>query len=160
MANGLELLVLHHQRKGQGDNKKPTAIDDVYGSTFITGGMGSVVLVWGQPGDLLVELTHLKQPAEPVGPWKLLHDHSAGITSLQGQVDLLALVRTSNGLTAEGAARTLYETDKPKPNEIEKARRQLEKFVARGLAHAEPGGRSALEGRQLPTRYYAVTEVR
>lgn len=155
-ANGVELLVLHHQRKSQGDNKRPTSIDDVYGNTFITAGMGSVLLVWGKPGDLLVDLAHLKQPSEPVGPWKLLHDHDHGRTTVQGAVDLLSLVRTSNGLTAEGAARAIFDRDKPDRGEVEKARRQLQKLVDKDLAHPVAGGRSAIEGRQLPTRYYAV----
>lgn len=155
-ATGIEVLALHHQRKAQGENKKPTSISDVYGSVWLTAGMGSVVLIWGQPGDLLVELSHLKQPAEPIGPWKLLHDHDHGITTVQGAVDLLRLVRSNNGLTAEGAARALFDTDKPKPNEVEKARRQLDRLVAKGLAHPQKGGRSAIEGRQLPTRYYPV----
>lgn len=157
-ANGVEVLVLHHQRKAQGDNKKPTSISDVYGSTWLTAGMGSVILVWGEPGDLLIELNHLKQPAEPIGPWKLLHDHEHGDTTIQGAIDLYALVRTSNGITAEAAAKAIFDRDKPRANEIEKARRQLDKLVTRGLAHAEPGGRSAIEGRQLATRYYATTK--
>lgn len=159
-ANDIELCVLHHQRKAQATNNKPNAISDVFGSTWLTAGMGSVLLVWGDPGDLLVDLSHLKQPAEPVGPWKLQHDHDHGLTVVQNKVDLLAIVRASKGLTADGAARAIYSTDDPKANEVEKARRQLERLVTKGLAHREEGGRSALEGRQMPNRYYAVDALR
>ena len=31
-------------------------------------GNGSVVLLWGEPGDLVVELRHLKQPVGGIGP--------------------------------------------------------------------------------------------
>jgi energy-coupling factor transporter ATP-binding protein EcfA2 len=45
------------------DNRRPATISDVYGSTWLTAGAGSVVLLWGDPGDLAVDLHHLKQPA-------------------------------------------------------------------------------------------------
>ena len=41
---------------------KPKRLADVYGSRWLTAGMGSVLLLWGEPGDLVVEVRHLKQP--------------------------------------------------------------------------------------------------
>ena len=76
LAAGIEVVVLHHQRKRQQGGGKPTKLEDVYGSVWITAGAGSVVLLWGESGDALVDLSHLKQPAENVGPLKLLHDHT------------------------------------------------------------------------------------
>jgi AAA domain-containing protein len=67
IASDRELLVLHHQRKQMNAAAKPKAIADVYGSRWLTAGTGSVLLVWGEPGDLVVELIHLKQPVEEVG---------------------------------------------------------------------------------------------
>ena len=94
----------------------------MYGSRWLTAGMGSVFMLWGDPGDLVVEFTHLKQPAEAIGPWKLLHDHlEHGLTTVLEQVDLLGLVAASGGLTAEAAALTLYAASDR--NSIEKARR-------------------------------------
>src|SRR4029453_5258011 len=66
-----------------------------------------VIVLDGEPGDPTVELRHLKQPAEPVGPLTLRHDHSAGRTGLfDGRPDLLQyLIATGpNGITAEEAA--------------------------------------------------------
>jgi replicative DNA helicase len=65
---GIEVCALHHQRKGQAENKKPTKLDDVYGSAWITAGAGSVVLLHGKAGEPIVELLHLKQPADEVVP--------------------------------------------------------------------------------------------
>ena len=65
-AADLDVLVLHHQRKGQA-GAKPTTLADVYGSTWLTAGAGSVVLLWGEAGSETVELTHLKQPADQIG---------------------------------------------------------------------------------------------
>jgi len=156
---GVEVLALHHQRKRQQGAERPKSLDDVYGSTFLTAGAGSVLLVWGRAGDAVVELSHLKQPVDTIGPLTLLHDHDRGLTVVQDQVDLLAVVRTSNGLTAQGAARALFQTDSPKANEIERARRRLERLCVEGLAHrAEPkmGG----EGGSEAARYWATDGLR
>jgi hypothetical protein len=72
----------------------------VYGSTWLTSGLGSVIVLDGKPGDPTVELRHLKQPAEPVGPLTLRHDHTAGVTVLfDNRPDLLDLP-LSNTLVA------------------------------------------------------------
>jgi AAA domain len=78
LVEGIDWVGLHHPRKSSSDNKKPNALDDVYGSTWLTAGVGSVLGVWGRAGETTVSLTHLKQPAEPVGPLQIIHDHEAG----------------------------------------------------------------------------------
>lgn len=153
--DGIQVGGLHHQRKKQQGGGKPTTLDDVYGSTWITAGAGSVVLVWGEPGDVVVELSHLKPPVAPVGPWTLLHDHDRGTTRVEGAVDLYDVVRTSNGLTAEGAARALFRKEAPGRNEVEKARRQLDRLVAAGHAHKEESARGGAGGT-TSSRYFAV----
>ena len=154
LAGGVEVLGLHHQRKGQAA-AKPKALEDVYGSTWIVAGAGSVVLLWGAAGDPVVELSHLKQPAEEVGPLQVVHDHVSGTTTVhEGNVDLYDVVRSSNGLIAEGAARALFGCESPTASQVEKARRRLEGLVSRGLVQKQEGGRDP-SGRQLPGRYYA-----
>jgi replicative DNA helicase len=136
LARGIELIEGHHQRKEQRGQGKPKALSDVYGNRWLTAGVGSVVLLWGDAGDLVVELIHLKQPAETFGPTKLLHNHTRGETTLHEHVDLSALLsNASHGLVVKDAARLLYGSEQPAPNEIEKARRQLERHVEKG--HAE-----------------------
>jgi adenylate kinase len=143
---GADVLVLHHQRKAQSDNKRPKAIDDLYGNTLIPSGAGSVLLLWGAPGDLAVELHHLKRPAEEIGPLRLVHDHTLGVTTVdeEGRVDLLELTVRLRGITVARAAEVLFATDKPNRNEVEKARYQLGRLVTAGLLtradEATPGG--------------------
>lgn len=156
---GVEVLALHHQRKRQQGASKPKALDDVYGSTWLTAGAGSVLLIWGEAGDAVVELSHLKQPVDAVGPLTLLHDHERGVTVVQGAIDLLEVVRTSNGLTAQGAARALFKTDSPEPNEVERARRRLDQLVKKGLAHREEP-RQGGEGGGKAARYYPTDRIR
>jgi hypothetical protein len=129
VADGIQVAALHHQRKtpsGVGA-AAPKRLADVYGSTWITAATGSVVLLWGDPGDPLVEMRHLKQPAEEIGPYTVQHDHEAGLPTIYRGVDLYALLlRSAGGLTVKDAAAALFVTTKPTRNEVEKARRKLE----------------------------------
>jgi replicative DNA helicase len=136
IAADIELAVVHHQRKDGSNGAKPKTLTDVYGSRWITAGMGSVILLWGNPGDLVVELNHLKQPLEDLGPFNVLHDHTTGTSSLyQATTVESLLVTATSGLTVEQAARGIYATSgKPEPNQIEKARRRLENLCKEGLA--------------------------
>ncbi len=153
-AEGLELCVLHHQRKSQAGSK-PKALADVYGSTWITAGAGSVILLWGEAGDLVVELNHLKQPDEPIGPLKIQHDHDRGVTTIVDQVDLVALAANApHGLTVQDAARALYEKTKVERNDIEKARRRLERLVTKGKLIR--GHAPQLDGGKPPSVYRAA----
>ncbi len=129
IAEGIEVVAAHHQRKATGDNKKPTSLADVYGSRWITAGAGSVVLLWGNPGDPIVQLTHLKQPAEDVGPIELSHDHTAGVTTRCDRLDPWTILQgaTSGGISAAAAAQAIY--GKPSRGQIEKVRRKFERFV-------------------------------
>jgi replicative DNA helicase len=154
---GVELLTLHHQRKEQRGGGKPKTLADVYGSGFITAGCGSVLLLWGEPGDPVVELSHLKQPAGEIGPVQVLHDQHTGQSSLLDRVDAYAILEAaSDGLTVGEAATALYGTSHS-TNEREKARRQLDRLVRAGHAHKEAGSRGG-GGDRDPARYYLVVD--
>jgi hypothetical protein len=147
---------LHHQRKGQ-NGTKPKTLEDVFGSTWITAGAGSVLLRWGQPGDHIVELIHLKQPAAPIGPLKIEHDHDAGTSRIYSGFDILAFLRhRRTGATALDTARAMTEKDTPTDNERRNALRQLDRLVKKGIAHRsdpEIGGSGGSSG----ARYHLVT---
>lgn len=140
---GVETLPLHHQRKAQGDNKKPRRLSDVYGSRWLTAGCGSVVMLWGEAGDPIVELVHLKQPADEVGPLTLLHDNVDGTTTVSGATDVVDVLGASVvALTARDVASRLFRVSDPKRNDIAKAKRRLTSAVAEGRAERvdpEPG---------------------
>jgi hypothetical protein len=78
LAEGIQWAGLHHNRKAQSDNKEPKELSDVYGSNWLTAGLGSVLGLWGAPGEALVKATHLKQPAESLGTFGIRHNHAAG----------------------------------------------------------------------------------
>jgi replicative DNA helicase len=143
IAHGIEVLDLHHVRKTTAQKPgKPTSIDEVYGSTWLTTGHGSVVLLWGKPGDLVVELSHMKHPAGEVSRFDVLHDHRTGRSRRFESVSLLELVRAEpDGMTVRDAASILFTASDPNRNQIEEARRKLDALVnQRFLRGTEPGG--------------------
>lgn len=141
LAAGAQVLELHHLVKRGPNGAKPTQLADVYGSTWITSGAGSVLLIWGQAGDPIVELSHLKQPVNDVGPMMLEHDHGAGQTHVwhgdggeHMPLELLLKANQRNGLTAAQAAAHVFSTDSPDPKQNRRAKRKLNELVAKGLA--------------------------
>lgn len=142
LVNGVQVLALHHYRKRSQDHAKaePKSLDELYGSTWITAGAGSVVSLWGAAGDPVVSLRHLKQPAEEVGPLQVTHDHDRGHSSIQQGVDLLQQLRMRGrqGMTASVAACLMTGKDKPTENEKQKARNRLARFEKDGLAVRAP----------------------
>ena len=129
VAAGVELVALHHPRKEGTDGRKSRSLADVYGSRWIPAACGSVILLWGDAGDPLVELSHAKPPVAEVGPLTLAHDHARGRTVVHDVTDLLELVRAArDGLTAPEAARAVYGAGRPSQAQIEKARRRLDRL--------------------------------
>lgn len=151
---GVQVLELHHNRKRQQSSGKTGAgpgIDEIYGSTWITSGAGSVLLLTGQPGDLIVGLHHVKQPADPVGPLQLLHNHDVGMTTVHHAADLLSLAAaTAGGITARQAAEAMFDTDEPTANEKKKAERRLNRLVRDGRLCVVQQGDA---GSKTPTKW-------
>lgn len=159
IAAGIEVLELHHQRKTGDGGGKPNTLSDVYGSTWITSGAGSVLLLWGAAGDPVVELLHLKSPRLDVGPLTVIHDHERGMSQVdRGDItkDLFYLARhTPRGLTAKVAAVALFSKPDPDRNEVEKARRKLEGHVRAGHMHRVDGVSGGSDGG-TPATYFLV----
>lgn len=168
VTNGVEVLAYHHQKKNasRGDGK-PNTISDVYGSHWITAGAGSVLLLWGNPGDLVIELSHLKQPAGEVGPLHIGHDHLAGRTFLyddeDGRGTLLDLLASGPQTASTVASWLGGEVDRAA---VAKARRRLDKLVELGQAvrvdgpapgRRGPGGQ--LQGREGGRYQLATPQV-
>jgi replicative DNA helicase len=158
VVEGIEYVGLHHPVKRNATGGKPKGLEDVYGSRWITAGAGSVILLWGQAGDLVVELSHLKQPAEPVGPFKVLHDPDRGTSAAYQQLDVLDLLLHKPGLTAADLALQLATNGRPSDSDRERARRRLDKLVTAGLALCKPGSKGG-RGGGTPAQYYASARL-
>lgn len=136
IARGIEVCDLHHQRKeGPAGTAKPKRLADVYGSRWLTAGIGSVILLWGEAGDAIVELSHLKQPAEEVGPFEVIHDHIQGRTVIEsGATEEILGELAVTGCEVIELARRIFKTDDPSKNQKQKAYRKLEGLVKSGYA--------------------------
>ena len=152
LAAGIQVLELHHQTKRGPNGAAPKQLADVYGSAWITAGAGSVILLWGQAGDPVVTLLHLKQPAEDIGPLTLIHDHSTGTTTVDKEehdLDAYLIANAPNGgLTAAAWAAVIY--DEASKNNIEKARTRLNNAVAEGRARVVEGKRGGPPSAYFP----------
>lgn len=144
LASGIQLCELHHNRKVVTGNT-PGSIGEVYGSTWLSAGAGSIINLTGDPGDPVIDFRHVKQALNEVGPFRLLVEHDAGRMTIDHQVDLLALAAAAgpNGLTADGAAMNLFDRERPTKAHLAKARRRLDKLVTSGQLtriDGAPGG--------------------
>lgn len=139
-ASGVEVLELHHMVKRGANGAPPTTLADLYGSVWISSGSGSVVLLHGNAGDPLVEFRQLKPVVAEVGPWRIAHDHEAGVSTIAHEVDLLVLAKHSKaaGITAKDAAGAIWGSN-PSPADIQRARRRLEKLARSGELVEVPG---------------------
>jgi AAA domain/Toprim-like len=135
VAAQVQVAFDHHQRKATSDNLRPKKLADVYGSMWVTAGCGSVLLLWGEPGDPVVELRHLKQPAEEIGPLAVVYDQRRGTATVDegGHDRMIDVVRERGGsVSVREAAVVFFGVSDPDSNQIEKARRKLEALAAEG----------------------------
>ena len=110
------------------ENKKPNKLDDLYGSTWVTAGAGSVLFLFGQPGADQVELIHLKQPEAKIeGPGganlTLVHDHEAGRSKLIGRFDPLQFLYNKGDKGSDGQRRRQSRNKTTRPDRRESENR-------------------------------------
>ena len=150
ISAGVQVLEQHHMVKKGENGASPKNLQDMYGSVWIGAGSGSVLLLYGAAGDPIVEMRHLKTPAEEVGPYRIMHDHAAGRSSIWHQSDLVAMARAtgSRGLSARQAASSIEEKENPSKAEVEKARRRLDKLADQGLLERIEGTKGGHDGGQ------------
>lgn len=160
LAQGCQILELHHAVKRGPQGAPVKGVADIYGSVWLTSGCGSIVLLGGEPGDPIVSFRHLKQPCDEVGPYRLLHDQDTGVLTVEFSVDLIALVKANgpDGLTAKDAASALFDKENPDRADIEKARRKLNDKANEGLLIRIDGGRGGGDIRSTTAWFLAAPD--
>ncbi|MFJ6895642.1 bifunctional DNA primase/polymerase [Streptomyces hokutonensis] len=154
IAREIELGLVHHERKSDGKSSRTHSLDDVYGSTWLTSGLGSVLVLDGNPGEAVQELRHLKQPGAVVGPLTLRHDHRCGRTSIASITTDVKAVLEANAAIDEGMAMSAVQVaqaafGKADTAEVQRARRDLDRLVENELAEVIKGRRGG-----PPSRWY------
>ncbi|MCW2090248.1 UNVERIFIED_ORG: hypothetical protein M2328_003528 [Rhodococcus erythropolis] len=154
IARGVELLLLHHERKAGQGAKREVRLASMYGSTWLTSGLGSVIGLEGEPGDDLVTLHHLKQPVETVGPLRVQHSHLDGVTTIHGGarsvLDVLQSAGDSGATAAEIADAVCGKSDDATRKRVQ---RQLDRMAN---VAALPGGQNPDGRGTLPKQYRLI----
>ena len=164
IRSGTEVVSLHHQRKANADNKKPDKLADVYGSNWLTAGQGSVLLLWGEPGAKLVELSHLKQPQDRIPPLIITHEHGRGesaATDPYERVIELATTAGDLGITEEEAVRAIFDIgklDDGYDNAKKSVRRRLDKLVSEERLDYTAGSRGGAGGGGIAARWTVTSK--
>lgn len=153
IAREIELVVLHHERKAQsGSSLRASSLDDVYGSTWLTAGLGSVVQVIGRRGESQVALHHLKQPAEEVGPLTVEHDHLTGTSTAATVLS----VEDHLTLTALGPAQTVEQVAVAVGTSVDKVRRRMKSLEREGRVEQVAPAMNTPSGRVGATYRWRV----
>jgi hypothetical protein len=149
IAQGVDLLLLHHGRKAQNGGQRGKTLDDVYGSTWLTSGLGSVLLLDGDPGSALITAHHVKQPAEQVAEFVIRHDAARGVSVRHGD-EIPSIIEQvfqagPDGVTAAEVALVQYGSTNAAA--VKKAKRHLDKLVTDHQVEMIAGNNTAA-GRQ------------
>lgn len=161
LARGMQWVGLHHNRKPSAERKSQPdyGISDVYGSRWLTAGMGSVVLVVGEAGDENVDLRHVKQPAAVVGPLLVAHDHFLGRSMVRHAAsNAFAFLQASPGVefstrqVAEGVYGAWADGIRQRiQRELERLLADVPEVQKVGSGRGGPGGSSAVRWCYRPS---------
>ncbi len=144
LVGGVQVIALHHPRKATGEGRSALTLDDVYGSTWIAAGAGSVIALNGTPGTGVARLEHLKPPAEQVGPFDVDFDYDAGTVTTIGVRELSDFLARRGTATTQEAVQWVTGKDRPTETERKRVVRKLNRMVEHGQAIKAGGGRGHL----------------
>lgn len=139
-TRGVEFGCCHHNRKPNATNARPRKLADVYGSRWITAGLGSVLNIW-KLDDHRRELTQLKTPyGNPIEPVEYTDDYRHGVSTMAGRwsdvlVDTLASVG-SDGLTDAEAVAAVFKVG-PKDSTYHACRKKIARQLQRWAADTD-----------------------
>lgn len=133
-TRGVEFACCHHNRKPNATNARPRKLADVYGSRWLTAGLGSVLNIW-KLDDQRRELTQLKTPyGSPVDPVEYTDDYMRGVSQTTGNwTDVLvsALVAAGeHGLTDVEAVAGTFNVG-PKDDAFHACRKRITRLLQR-----------------------------
>lgn len=158
LAEGIEWAELHHNRKTSGGYTAPKSLDDVYGNRFLTAGAGSVISLFGESGDTVVEMSQVKTPSGEFYPKQVEIDKKAGTMAFFEEVTIEGVLTAAGlaGVLAREAAARLYAVKKPNRSQIQNTRNKLNRMVTRGdvertpAKSGQPGEDDAIHYRWVP----------
>jgi replicative DNA helicase len=157
VSRGINWVGLHHQRKANGENRKPDALADVYGSRWLTAGQGSVLMLT-KPGESdkdQVELRQLKEPADRIRPMLLNHQRASGQTFVvEEKKDIYTILDRGHELTLNEIAAEYFGRTKDLVTNAERkaVERRLSALIKRDEVEKTPAKKGG-SGGSTPARY-------
>jgi hypothetical protein len=147
VAKGIEFGCAHHNRKENAQNAKPRNLADVYGSRWLTAGMGSVLNIWRNP-DGSRELTQLKAPyGDSFPPVEYSDDYNSGVSQISSNWrDAIVAALVDAGIAGLTDAEIVFvvfgQTPKESAYEANRVRiaRQLKKWIDSGSPYQRANG--------------------
>jgi RecA-family ATPase len=110
---GVSFIFVHHNRKANGDNKKPIELSDLHGSVFITSPADFVLTLWLQD-DGRVTLKHVKARLSlPSKQLALIRDHNLHFTvdkETESTTTTISMTDTSTEGKKNGGFRNPFNT--------------------------------------------------
>lgn len=165
IIEGCQWVGAHHHRKRSGEARStvPQTLDDVYGSTWLTSGLGSVLMAWGEPGAQAIELHQLKEPSEKMLPLHLVHDPGSGWLGVDEdeQMEPVTIIgrRGELGITVRELAVELFGGHSR--NDLTRARQTIRRLTGGSapLVHEVPDGAVVPTGQGgRPAQRYRLAE--
>lgn len=138
-SRGVEFACCHHNRKPNAANTRPRKLADVYGSRWLTAGLGSVLNIW-KLDDRRRELTQLKTPyGNPVDPVEYADDYRRGVSNTTDRwTDVLVtafVAAGEKGLTDAEAVAEAFKVG-PKDESYHACRKRITRLLQRWTADA------------------------
>jgi hypothetical protein len=101
---GVYVFIIHHNRKAQGDNKRPKNLEDIYGSQFIGGESDVALTLWRPEQGKIIEVNMVKNRlAAQCDPFNIKREAN------------LQFVRTTEEITFNGLRAGALSTSVGKP---------------------------------------------
>ena len=153
IVNGIQVLSLHHPRKAPADGRSSLALDDVYGSTWVTAGQGSIIALNGIAGSGVAKLDHLKQPADKIPSMDISIDYETGhmvpigVRDIRTHLEAVLQSETTRQVVEYMTGKTDYT-----PAEKRSVERRLHRLAQSGEIRRTAGsGRLNLWGSEAST---------
>lgn len=144
IANGIDVMLLHHPRKGQSADTPPTNVDEVYGSSNLTNSVGSVVVLYGGAGEGMVRFRQLKMPAEQISDMDVFIHYESGRLEKRDYRDLNSFLQHGGWVSVRQVASFMHakSTDRVEEGEKKKTQRELDSLVEKDLVEFRKVGQA------------------
>jgi hypothetical protein len=87
---GISTIIIHHHRKAQTGNKRPSSIADIYGSHYFTARASTVMTLWDHRKSGLIEVSFQKlRMAPPQKPWAIQRKDDLTFELSSGKIEFI-----------------------------------------------------------------------